>query len=101
MSLDDLDQPHLLKRLGDLLGWNAPPPPGPWDAAIRLGCQALLQAPHELSAVQLEGLPVVDTIFGQRVLGLMDRAHSIAGEYGLRATVGYQRGRPQVTLARR
>ena len=101
MSLDDLDQPHLLQRLRNLLGLNLPPTPGSWDAALRLACQALVQAPGDVRAVRLDGFADGHIPYGTRILHFMNRVEAIADEYGLHAHLDYRGGAPSVTLARK
>jgi hypothetical protein len=99
MSRDDWDLPRLRERLHEWRG-ASDPAAGAWDAALRLGCEALLRAPTEVGTVQFEGLQALELPYGPRLLALMDRAHAIAAEHGLQATVEYRNERARVTLAR-
>ncbi|HLH21632.1 MAG TPA: hypothetical protein VK066_03870 [Chloroflexota bacterium] len=101
MSLDDLSRADSWKRIREWLGSGNDASPGPWESAIRLGCQALVQAPRELRSVRLEGFAGRDIPYGTRMLHFVDRAEAIAAEFGLRAQVDYHGGCPGVTLLRR
>ena len=99
MSLGDPDRPrlsHLLRNLTDTVA--ATPPDTPWDEAVSLGCQALLRGRGDVRAVYLDGGSVEELAVGTRLVHLMDRARTIAQEYGLQAAIHSERGRFRVTL---
>jgi hypothetical protein len=102
MSLDDPDRPrmwHHLRNRGDTIA--AAPPETPWDEAVSLGCQALLRGSGDVRAVYLDGGSVEEPAVGTRLPHLMDRARTIAQEYGVQAAIDCERGRFRVTLEHR
>jgi hypothetical protein len=101
MVPEDARRSGFLERVGALLAGGGPAEvPNGWERAIRLGCQALVQAPRELRSVRLDGIPDHDVPGGTRILHFMDSAEAIAREYGLQARVDYHGGCPGVTLVR-
>jgi len=102
MSLDEPDPPRLSHLLRNLVDTVAPAPPDtPWDEAVSLGCQALLRGRGDVRAVYLDGGSVEEPAVGTRLLHLMDRARTIAQEYGVQAAIDCERGRFRVTLEHR
>jgi hypothetical protein len=87
-------------RLGAAFADRPAEPPTGWERAIRLGCQALAQAPSDLCAVRLEGVSTGLPDCGTRLLHFMYQAEAIASEYGLRATIDYHDGCPVVAISR-
>jgi hypothetical protein len=101
VSLDDVSGPRLSRLIQGLVGAGASAQPdAPWDETVRLSCQVLIRAGSELRALHLDGPSVDELAVGTRLLHLMDRAKTIAREYGLQARIDGQHGHVRVTLQR-
>jgi hypothetical protein len=77
-----------------------PAPEATWDMVLRQGCQLIADAGGQVTALRIEARSgTVD--HNVRLVDCLTQARGVAAEYGLRATVGYQKGHVSVTLRSR
>ena len=98
MAPDDRGRTARGGTLNDAAENVRPEPETLWYAVMRRGCQMMIDSRGQVASLRIEATRSGDAAQGLRLLDCLDRARAVAAEFGLRATVAYQKGRVTVTL---